>query len=50
MEMQYFHKPEDKKRLFEEWKESRMKWNADELGLIHYVSLLQGFLCEEDNS
>lgn len=33
MEMQYFHKPEDKKRLFEEWKETRMKWHVEEMGI-----------------
>jgi len=33
MEMQYFHKPEDKKKLFEEWKESRMKWHIEEMGI-----------------
>lgn len=33
MEMQYFHKPEDKKELFEMWKQERMNWLVNELGL-----------------
>lgn len=33
MEMQYFHKPEDKKDLFEMWKETRMNWLVDILGI-----------------
>jgi len=33
MEMQYFHKPEDKQRLFEEWKNERMKWHIEEMGI-----------------
>lgn len=33
MEMQYFHKPEDKKELFEMWKQARMGWLVNELGI-----------------
>jgi glycyl-tRNA synthetase len=33
MEMQYFHKPEDKKELFEMWKQARMDWLVNELGI-----------------
>lgn len=33
MEMQYFHKPEDKKELFEMWKSERMRWHVEELGI-----------------
>ncbi|MEP7103220.1 MAG: glycine--tRNA ligase [Candidatus Dojkabacteria bacterium] len=33
MEMQYFHKPADKQNLFEMWKETRMKWHVEELGI-----------------
>jgi glycyl-tRNA synthetase len=33
MEMQYFHKPEDKKNLFEMWKNERMKWHTQNLGI-----------------
>lgn len=33
MEMQYFHKPADKQRLFADWKETRMKWHIEEMGI-----------------
>lgn len=33
LEMQYFHNPKDKEALFEVWKEHRMKWLVEELGL-----------------
>jgi glycyl-tRNA synthetase len=33
LEMQYFHKPEDKQELFEMWKETRMKWHIEILGI-----------------
>ncbi|MDQ6985291.1 MAG: glycine--tRNA ligase [Candidatus Dojkabacteria bacterium] len=33
MELQYFHKPENKDELFEMWKEERMKWHIEELGI-----------------
>lgn len=33
MELQYFHKPEDKQVLFEEWKNLRMKWHVEEMGI-----------------
>ncbi|MEO6729081.1 MAG: glycine--tRNA ligase [Candidatus Dojkabacteria bacterium] len=33
MEMQYFHKPADKQQLFDMWKESRMKWHVEVLGI-----------------
>lgn len=33
MEMQYFHKPENKKELFEMWKNERMKWHVETLGI-----------------
>lgn len=33
MEMQYFHNPADKEQKFEEWKESRMKWHVEEMGI-----------------
>ncbi len=33
MEMQYFHKPEDKAELFEMWKNERMKWHIEEMGI-----------------
>jgi glycyl-tRNA synthetase len=33
MEMQYFHHPEDKEAKFEMWKEERMKWHVEEMGI-----------------
>lgn len=33
MEMQYFHKPENKKELFEMWKQERMSWLVNDLGI-----------------
>lgn len=33
MEMQYFHNPADKEAKFEEWKEGRMKWHVEEMGI-----------------
>ncbi len=33
MEMQYFHKPEDKSELFEMWKNERMKWHVEVMGI-----------------
>lgn len=33
LEMQYFHKPEDKQELFEMWKAERMRWHIEELGI-----------------
>lgn len=33
MEMQYFHKPSDKAELFEKWKNDRMQWHIDVLGI-----------------
>ncbi|MFS8130996.1 MAG: glycine--tRNA ligase [Candidatus Dojkabacteria bacterium] len=33
MEMQYFHHPKDKQELFDMWKESRMNWHINVLGI-----------------
>lgn len=33
MEMQYFHKPEDKQEKFEMWKNERMNWHVNVLGI-----------------
>jgi len=33
MELQYFHRPENKKELFEMWKEERMKWHVEKMGI-----------------
>lgn len=33
MEMQYFHNPKDKDLLFEMWKNKRMEWLVDRLGI-----------------
>ncbi len=33
MEMQYFHKPEDKVEKFEMWKNERMNWHVNALGI-----------------
>lgn len=33
MEMQYFHRPEEKVEKFNEWKESRMNWHVNEMGI-----------------
>ena len=33
MEMQYFHNPEEKDALFEMWKEERMRWHIEEMGI-----------------
>lgn len=33
LEMQYFHRPEEKKEKFEEWKNSRMQWHVKEMGI-----------------
>ena len=33
IEMLYFHHPEDKEAKFEMWKEERMKWHVEEMGI-----------------
>lgn len=33
MEMQYFHNPKDKEELFNKWKEERMNWHINVLGI-----------------
>jgi glycyl-tRNA synthetase len=33
MEMQYFHHPEDTQKIFDEWKQARMDWHVNILGI-----------------